>query len=302
MLPNRKDFWCLTTFFNPAGYKSRLRNHQIYCDHMKNHNLVVVEMAFGDEPFVLSDAIHLRGNSILWPKERMMNVALSMLPPECKYIAWIDGDVLIYDDWIDMAVKKFENGADILQLFDQVKHLPPGHDHYSGQDILTERGLVHQAKNYPDFISLRKQNKLLYATTGFAWAAKRELFKNGFYDKHILGANDNIIIDSCLNTFELHHYYKTSQGTPILEDMMEWSAKFGKHKADYLPITIYHLYHGEKKDRGYLTREDILKKHHYDPKTDIVLKNNVYEWNSNKPDLHLDVKNYFYSRKEDILK
>lgn len=306
ILPNplaRKDFWCLTTFFNPAHYKSRSRNHAIFVERLGNINLLVIELAFKDDVFELSNGpnvLRLRANSILWQKEKMLNYALNFLPDECKYVAWVDGDVLFSDDlWPNLAAEKFESGAGILQLFEEVRHLPPNCETYQGESILTERSLVWQARTYPDFISLRKQCKLLYATTGFAWAARRELLNHGFYDKHVLGANDNLIIDCCLGTFELHHYYRNGKDTLLLKDMMFWAERFGSHTADYIPQTICHLFHGSKKNRGYLTREDIVKKHNYDPNVDIKTENNVYEWNSEKPELHSEVENYFSSRLED---
>lgn len=290
--------WCLTTYFNPAKYKSRLRNHLLFTQNLK-HNLLTIELAFGDEPFSLEDSVKLRANSVLWQKERMLNYALSLLPPTCEYIAWIDGDVILPDNWVDLAISEFEKGYEVLQLFEQVKHLPPNETSYSGTDIMTERGLVWQSKTYPDFLSLRKKNKILYATTGFAWAAKRSIFSSGFYDKHVLGANDNLIIDCCLNTFELHHYYKAGLGTLLLDDMLKWANTFGSHPVNYLPITIYHLFHGHKKNRGYLTREDIVKKYNYDPSKDIKLVGDVYEWATDKKEFHEEVKNYFSNRQED---
>jgi len=306
IIPNanaRSDFWCLTTYFNPAHYKSRLVNHTTYVENLKNVNLCVLECVFGDDDFELPESpntIRTRSNSVLWPKERMLNHALSLLPPECKYIAWLDGDILFENDnWQELAVAKFEQGNDIIQLFDEVKYLPPNCKTIQDNILYSEKGLVWQSKTFPDFKEQRKKNKLLYATTGFAWAGRRSTFENGFYDKHVLGANDNIIIDCCLNTFDLHHYFRAGQGSLILNDMMEWAKQFGNPKADYLPIKIYHLFHGAKKNRGYLSREDIIKKYNYDPKTDIVLKDNVYEWATDKPGLHQEVKNYFSSRKED---
>lgn len=297
------QLWVLTTFFNPANYKSRIKNHNIYFIRMSQSTpIYTIELAFGDDPFQIESDLQLRSKDVLWPKERMLNVALSKLPKECKYIAWIDGDVLFPENnWIESAIEKFEKGADLLQLFEEVKHLPP--NKISGDEfIASEKGLVWQSKQYPDFIKMRKENKLTYATTGFAWAARREMFENGFYDKHVLGTNDNVIIDSCLNTFELHHYYRAGQGTLILEDMMKWAKNFNKdYKVDYVPTTIHHLFHGYKKNRGYLTREDTVRKHNYDPNQDIKLENDVYVWATEKPELHKEVKDYFGSRNEDEL-
>lgn len=294
------QFWVLTTYFNPSHYKSRFNNYNVFEENITRYaNLLTIECSFGEDDFELKDSIKLKAKSILWQKERMLNYALTLLPEECKYIAWVDGDVLFENNtWIDQAIEKFKSGTDILQLFETVQHLPPN-ETTIGNTIMTEKSLVWQAKTYPDFINLRKQNKLLYATTGFCYASKKELFTNGFYDKHVLGANDNIIIDCCLNTFSLHHYYKAGKGTLLLNDMIEWAEKFGNPTIDYLPITIHHLFHGKKQNRGYLTREDILKHHNYNPKTDIKLENNVYEWNTDNELLKKEVENYFSSRKED---
>ncbi len=290
----------LTTYFNPQHYKSRFKNYQIFKKNLIDPNLITIECAFNNDEFELENSIKLRSASVLWQKERMLNYALALLPEECEYIAWIDGDVIFGDDtWIDQAIEKFENGTDIIQLFDIVEHLPPNETQI-GQSIMTEKSFVWQAKTYPNFLELRNKCKLLYATTGFAYCGRKKLFtKNGFYDKHVLGANDNIIIDCCLNSFGLHHYYKAGQGTLLLEDMMQWAKEFGNPIADYLPITIHHLFHGKKQNRGYLTREDILKKHNFNPKIDIILKNNLYEWNCDNEELKEAVKNYFASRLED---
>lgn len=306
---NRSDLWCLTTYFNPAHYKSRLRNHAIYVENMlrQNVNLMVIELAFGDDEFELppENVIRLRAKSVLWQKERMLNYALTQLPPECKYVAWVDGDVLFErDDWADVAISSFEAGNDLLQMFETVKHLPPDQTSYNGTSIMEERSLVWQARTHEDFLDQRRQCKLKYATTGFAWAARKDMLTKagGFYDKHVLGANDNVIIDCCLHTFDLHHYYRAGKGTPLLNDMMDWAYhKFGVgvYRANYLPLNIYHLFHGAKKNRGYLTREDIVKNHQYDPNTDIRIENNVYEWATDKPLLHKDVHDYFGSRQED---
>jgi hypothetical protein len=299
-----KEFWCLTTYFNPAGYQSRIRNHEIFADNMakQNVNLVTIELAFGQDNFHLKNTIQLRANSVLWQKERMINYAMTQLPKECKYIAWVDGDVLFQDNnWADLAVNMLQTN-DVLQLFQEVYHLPPKESTFSGKHVGLERSFVWQIKNHANALDLRRANKLPYATVGFAWAARKEIFDRvgGMYDKHVLGSNDNLVIDCCLNSFDLHHYWN-NVNDELKADMKEWAARFGvgTFRVDYLPVTIYHLFHGHKKFRGYIGREQIVKKYKYDPKVDIRLENNVYEWNTDKPGLHEDCHNYFYTRKED---
>src|SRR5579859_3806979 len=301
-----KSLWCLTTFFNPVGYKSRVLNHHIFTENLQrqNVNLLTIELSFGNDDFYLmpgENIIHMHSNSVLWQKERMLNYAISKLPKECKYIAWVDGDVIFGNNqWPDMLIDKLQTN-DVVQLFEKAKNLPPNELQYGGKDISTERSIVWQSKNFPNWLEKRRTWKLPYATIGFAWAAKRSIFDNiGMYDRHVLGSNDNLVVDCCLNSFDLHHYWNNIN-PELKEDMQKWTKLFGigVHKIDYLPITIYHLWHGAKKYRGYINRESIVKKYNFNPLVDIRIENNVYEWNSEKLGLHEECRNYFYSRRED---
>ena len=80
------EFWCITTYFNPCGYQSRARNYRIFSDRLAEQgvNLLTVELAFGAQPFALSDlnpVALLRSNSVLWQRERLINNATTRLPP-----------------------------------------------------------------------------------------------------------------------------------------------------------------------------------------------------------------------------
>ena len=300
------NFWCLTTFFNPVGYKSRIDNYVLFAENLRKQkvNLLTVELAFGNDAFYLhphKNLIHMRAKSILWQKERMLNYAITRLPPECHYIAWVDGDVLFGDDtWAEQLVEKLKTN-DIVQPFQEVVNLAPHATGITGKQLETERAVVWQYKNSTDWFNKRMTWKLPYATVGFAWASKRNAFDHcgGMYDKHVLGSNDNLAIDCCLKSFGLHHYWKAINQT-LRSDMQEWVDAFGVGcEIDYLPGKIYHLWHGAKKYRGYIGREDIIKKYNFNPKADIRIENNVYEWCSNKPELHQACRDYFYSRRED---
>lgn len=299
-------FWCLTTFFNPAGYKSRLQNYLIFAENLmrQNVNLLTIELAFGNDAFYLrpsANVIHMRAKSVLWHKERMLNYAIANLPEECKYIAWVDGDIIFDDDnWAEHLIGKLQTN-DIVQPFQEVVSLAPKETSPTGKHLETERAVVWQYKTNDNWLEKRKGWKLPYATIGYGWASKRNAFDtcDGMYDRHVLGSSDNLVIDSCLNSFGLHHYWNNI--SPALKtDMQEWVGKFGIGKnVDYVPGKIYHLFHGAKKYRGYISRETIIKSNNFDPKTDITLDNDVYEWCSDKHELHLQCRNYFYMRRED---
>ena len=80
------DLWGITTYFNPAQYKRKLQNYHQFRTASKKQGLplIVVELAFGEHKFELTkdDAeivIQRRCNTVLWQKERLLNIALEFL-------------------------------------------------------------------------------------------------------------------------------------------------------------------------------------------------------------------------------
>ena len=81
--PHAKDFWAITCYFNPIGYRRRLENYRVFRQRLKLP-LVAVELSF-DKRFELAagDAeilVQVHSPSILWQKERLLNVALKSVP------------------------------------------------------------------------------------------------------------------------------------------------------------------------------------------------------------------------------
>ena len=300
------QFWCITVIFNPAEYQSRLDNYFIFRDRLtsQNVNLLTIEMTFGNQNFSIpkdSNVIRLNSNSVMWQKERMINYALSQLPDSCDKVAWLDADLLLPDGWQDLVIQKLDK-VDFLQLYEKVIHLKPGEKNFGGQKENTKYGIVWQSKTYGEnWIPYRTSKLLSHAEPGFAWASKRRAIKSGLYDKLICGGGDNWLADCLLGSYQLHHYLSKLTQT-MKSDMDQWKQTFNSNtdkSTDYLPIDVYHLWHGSVKDRGYFTRDLIFKEYNFNPKEDIKITNNVLEWASDKPQLHEAVINYFKNRKED---
>ena len=67
-----------------------------------------------------------------------------------------------------------------------------------------------------------------------------------------------------------------------------------------MPGMALHLWHGNPVNRQYGERDTILRQHHFDPSVDLRLnEHGVWEWASDKPELHQAVSEYFFARKED---
>ena len=75
-------------------------------------------------------------------------------------------------------------------------------------------------------------------------------------------------------------------------------------KADiaFIDGDVLHLWHGDMSDRAWKSRHEGLQRFRFDPFHDIAIEENgCWCWNSDKPDMHQYVRDYFFSRREDGL-
>jgi hypothetical protein len=300
-------FCVITVFFNPAGFTSLLNNYFIFAENLKRQNveLITIECAFNDGPFYLPENANthrLKSNSVMWQKERLINYGVSKLPDDCEYYAWIDCDVLFLEDnWIDLACEKLKS-ADVIQLFKKIYYMPKGMTVYDGSKIPTLQGVIWQWKIHKNWLQRRKSRDLPFSAPGFAWACRRDFFTDlgGIYDRNIVGSGDTFLVDCYLDSWEIHGF-SSKFNDHMKTSLMDYCQKLRNKKPviDYIPVQISHLWHGNLKNRKYMDRHDIITKYDYDPKEDIRLENNVFEWNTDKTGMHEDIKQYFYERKED---
>jgi hypothetical protein len=87
---NADGLWPITSYFNPIGYRRRLSNFRAFRERL-NVPLVAVELTYGSD-FELQEQdadilIQLRGGTVLWQKERLLNLALQALPTHCRKVA-----------------------------------------------------------------------------------------------------------------------------------------------------------------------------------------------------------------------
>ena len=304
------QFWAVTTFFNPARFKSLLSNYFVFKEKLKSQgiNLLTVECAFENDEYEIpleANVYRVRSNSVMWQKERLVNHAVSLLPPDCKYFGWLDCDIIFTNDnWADLAVEKLQK-AHVIQLFKKVIYLPKDHLVYNGTDrILQIQGIAWQKSVHKNWLNRRRMKELSFSAPGFAWAARRDFFHcpelGGIYDKNIIGSGDTFLVDCYLDSWDIHGFANKFTDSMKVH-MMDWCKTFRKKEfvLDYIPVDIWHLWHGSLKNRKYMDRHDVILKYNYNPESDIILKGDTYEWNSDKKDLHEDIRQYFYDRKED---
>lgn len=303
----------IACYFNPQGYERRRQNYHHFRKHL-SVPLVTVELGFsGRFDLAGHDAdilVQIPGRDVMWQKECLLNIAARHVPTEYDAIAWLDCDVVFErEDWPDIAVRALETHQ-LVQLFSQAYYMgriwAPGVDAeaHAERKRPSMGSALSKGCSVSDVLSpvLLGMRPNAY-TGGLAWAIRREVLeKHWLYDANILGGGDRTLAGAALGEISyIIDWNGFSDGHA--DHFKSWASAFFSDLAGAvtgIPGRIYHLWHGDLANRGYGVRHRILQKHDFDPRTD-VKKNSlgIWEWASNKPQLHHDVAEYFAQRKED---
>jgi len=308
-------FWGITNFFNPAGYANKYENYRIFRDNSKLQglNLITVELAFDNEPFILRkniDAeilIQLRGakeRNLMWQGERLFNVGLGHLPDSCDKLCWVDCDIIFKNDsWIKEASQLLEKYV-VLQPFEQSARLPKSiydlNDKEFGQlEIGNEDN-----QRCPGYVYKTVKGLKGFNTTGFVWAARKAFIcKHLLYEYMLFGGGDSIMARSFMNG-KLPELPIRSFSTEAMRADQDIYA-FGVYEDTrgsvyYASGTVFHLWHGDEAEKLKFFRHKILQLFNFSPTSDIRIgSNGLLEWSSDKPELHQAVGEYYQIRNEE---
>jgi len=306
--------WAITTYFNPAAYERRLQAYRVFRANLAIP-LVTIELGFnqlfslnqGEDADIL---LQVSGADIMWQKERLLNQALKALPPECDKVAWLDCDILFEQSNWAVDVCDILSEYTLVQLFQKVHYLDSGWQQEKAYDEHIERSRPSVLSAVDAGLSPEiclshpgpEKRPGTYAN-GMAWAAQRTLLdRYGFYDACIIGGGDRAISCAALGCFE--HLREWHQ----MNDMqwkyyLSWAEPFFSacgNRICSVQGDIYHQWHGKASDRGLESRHGGLKQYAFNPFHDITAEQNgCWKWNSDKPELHEYLRNYFLRRKED---
>jgi hypothetical protein len=310
-----QELWVVTTYFNPARYSNKLDHLRLVSERVRKQGakLLIVELAFGEDAHALEGSladriIRVRSSSVLWQKERLLNIAVEELPDDCDKVAWIDADILFENDnWIKETNRLLQEYV-VVQPFHQSWFLPPESEQYLRCGSVPDSHRGNNMDYGAAYTRIQDPGQTMIAgAMGHAWAARRSLLKTaGLYDRNILGGGDAVAAIAMFGYFKfessrslLATYFSRAQ----LIDVLKWMERFYagvKGSVFYAEGPILHLWHGAIQDRQYKTRCEILKEADFDPHADISLnENRCWQWSSEKPGLHRRVWEYFGSRKEE---
>lgn len=293
--------YVILPYFNFCKYKRRYELFVQFVKTMKDYpnvRIVISEATLDTEPYQLPELdcfLHLQNkiSNQLWVKENLINLAVSYLPSDWKYMAWIDADLTFTDPfWVDRTIQTLEE-YDVIQLFSECANLGP-----SGEMLKIDKGFAYM---------YRKSGKPYHKTSrygfwhpGYAWACTRKAYEtmNGLVEFAILGSGDRHMALALIGLVDysypgtIHTNYKAL--LHIFQDRC-LSLRLG-----YIPGKILHHFHGSIADRKYVERWNILTHLQYDPTQDIYKNNKgLIGLTVSGKRLQSAIKMYFMTRKED---
>ena len=296
----------ITCYYNPSGSKRRKEIFRQFAAAAASQGADlwsltgVLEGTNPQDPEVpgIGHNVNLPMASVLWQKERMLNILIGQLPPEYDKVAWVDGD-LMFDNphWVEDTAAALEQ-VPVCQLFEWVVYLSRyGVPEYGWQGPLAQPSIARH---------LEVGGKPIFGQChpGFAWAARRDVIEGvgGLYDRHILGSGDSIMSIG-FHAFRNHPYLQRFAG-PFRSHVDTWCRRataVTRGRVGWLPGQVRHLWHGLLVDRQYNRRALIIAATGFDPDLHIEIDTHgLWRWSSACPDsIKQMVAEYFRSRHED---
>jgi len=302
------DLWGITCYFNPCRYKTKRANFDAFMAGMKDNgaNVLVVELAFDDEEFELpksKNVLRLRGSGLMWQKERLLNIAAPTLPASCTKIAWLDNDVLFENpNWVQETSKALDTSF-VVQPFDWAVRLPQGVNKFDGRGE-TYESYANVFVNTPRIAQAGEFYQ--HGHTGFAWAARRELFEHcGLYDACLTGSGDHLMA---------HGFAGGMRHSPCLTRVIgrqphyaahfvRWGVKardLVKGRIGVVPGNLLHLWHGDLVDRRYSEMNQQFKTFDFNPDKHLKLdESGLWEWGDAPDEMRQWASTFFAIRRED---
>jgi hypothetical protein len=301
------DLQVITCFFNPGRYRTKRENYERFMAPLRAGRVptITVECAFNDDPFELpasQGVIQVRGRSVMFQKERMLNLALPHLDPACTKVAWLDADVMFERaDWVKAASAALDEYV-VIQPFEECYRLPRGASAYAGC-----------GERWRSFAEAYCQTSGAVATgrykehghVGFAWAARRTLLdKVGLRDVDPNGHSDHLMAHAMIGDWNTVCTRRLVGAVgPYAESTRRWARRFYAEvqgSLGYVPGALMHLWHGRIADRRYYTLALRLRAFGFDPDRHLSLgPSGIWEWSGEAASMDAEYRRYFAERRED---
>ncbi len=302
VITDQAILYVIAVVSNPARFERRYQLFNEFCVRMRKEPqvvLVTVELQQGSRPYITDATIRLRTEYEVWYKENLINIAVQHLPENWEYMAWIDSDISFQNiNWARETIEQLQTYK-VIQLFTHCIDLG-----MKGETLHVHTGIMYAYINGEIHSNHKFHGQYSkYFHVGYAFGIRRDAYNSigQLPEFPILGSADNHLalallglVDGSLNR-NLHPNYIL-----LCRILQERCERHIKRDVGYIHGTILHNFHGNKADRKYQSRWNILVENQFDPLVDIYKDcNNLWVLNDNKPKLRDEIRRYFRERNED---
>jgi hypothetical protein len=309
--------YVITVVFNPRRFESRYRLYKQFAEWIQASGvkLLTVEVAFGERPFVLTDAsepwnLQLRTRHELWHKERALNLGLhhlAQLDPKWDYVAWMDADVRIArTDWHTEAVHLLQHYA-IIQLFSESRILGPQHEGIFTCNSIGKTISIHGLTGWGGNPGVTTGEYLKQGHPGLGWAFRRDELNDigGWLDTCVNGSGDLHMAACYAGDWSLVTSPKSSPGyRAAISKYGELCERYVRRNISFMRGSIDHYWHGRSSERGYQHRWTLIDKYQFDPYADLIPDiQGLWKWRMDDArvrSLAVDTRISLASRNEDV--
>ena len=273
--------------------------------------LLTVEVAFGDQPFELrkSDSdilVRLRGRDVLWQKERILNIGVKRLPPDCDKVAWIDADVLFQNPRWAVETSRLLEEYVVVQPYSHCVRLRRDELSCDAPSLPwgNREAQIFYSMAYGLFSKGRTSLRSFFehGQCGLAWACRRSVIeRHGLYDANLLGTGDTDISYAMYGHWD--YWMLKRFGPAVQEHLKRWAERFYvdvQGSVVFVEGLVLHLWHGDMEHRLYGEPLEVL--HDFDPDRDVEIdpSTSLYRWSEEaSPTLKAWCQHYFAARREE---
>jgi hypothetical protein len=305
--PVDAPLYVVAPIINPSRYQSRYSLYRDFEKHITDAGAVLytVEAAYGDRDFEITSTdnprhIRLRTNHEIWHKENLINIGVSRLPADWKYVAWIDADVqFARPDIVAETVHQLQHFS-VVQMFAHATDLGPRHE-----PLDSFEGFVAQWMRQNGEVPTNMEQYGVWHP-GYAWACRRDAWDHvgGLIDFGIVGSADRHMACGLIGEMAQSFSADIVRDCPAYTEWcLEWQARAEttiRRNIGFVDGLLLHYFHGAKKNRGYFNRSTILWENQFDPAKDIKRDwQGMWQLTDRKIGLRDQLRGYFRAREED---
>jgi hypothetical protein len=290
--PVKSDIAVGFALFNYTGSSRIIMNYLYTIEKMKLAGIPVftIELVIKGSTPCIEDAFHVYGSSYLFLKENLFRILETKIPEQYTKLLFIDSDVIFDNpDWYNMLSEVLET-SDICHCFQRAIWLDIT---YKKMSMVADSYIKSAEK---DTLLWNPLNGDVGYHSGFGWAFTRKWYNQaGFIDEAVIGSGDILFSYGLFG-----EKYGGIQDMSFYDSIIDrWTETIGTPIITYLPVTIFHLFHGSLVKRQYLSRNEIFSG--ITDINDMLVKNEDGVFELTDRSYNNKLYAYFDERKDDFI-